>query len=75
MNVATGQVLFDTKVRHSAKEVLDFFKSLDRNVPRELEIHMVLDNLSAHKFSLITTWLAPSALAGTCTSPRPVRRG
>ena len=29
MNVATGQVLYDAKTRHSSKEVLDFFKYID----------------------------------------------
>src|ERR1019366_10778362 len=29
MNVATGEVLYDTKARHSAKEVLAFFKFID----------------------------------------------
>jgi transposase len=58
MNVATGEVLHDTKSRHSSKEVLVFFKSIDAHVDRSLEIHVVLDNLSAHKSKLITTWLA-----------------
>jgi transposase len=58
MNVATGQVLYDTKARHSSKEVLDFFKYLDRHVAKNLEIHVVLDNLSAHKAEPIAAWLA-----------------
>ena len=32
MNVATGEVIRDTKARHSSKEVLAFFKSLDAQV-------------------------------------------
>jgi len=58
MNVATGEVLHDTKSRHSSKEVLDFFKFIDASVAKNLDIHVVLDNLSAHKASPITTWLA-----------------
>ena len=34
MNVATGEVLHDTKARHSSKEVLDFFKFIDANVSK-----------------------------------------
>jgi transposase len=49
MNVATGEVIYDTKPRHRAKEVLAFFKLIDLHVPRHLEVHVVLDNLSAHK--------------------------
>jgi len=58
MNVATGEVLYDTKARHSSKEVLDFFKFIDASVSKELDIHVVLDNLSAHKAAPIATWLA-----------------
>lgn len=58
LNVATGEVIYDTKPRHRASEVLAFFKSIDHHVPRDLEIHVVLDNLSTHKAPEITKWLA-----------------
>ena len=58
MNVATGAVLHDTKARHSSKEVLDFFKFIDANVSKKLDVHVVLDSLSAHQAAPITTWLA-----------------
>jgi transposase len=57
MNVATGQVLYDTKDSHAAKDVLNFFKFIDLRVKRDFEIHVVLDNLSAHKAELVRTWL------------------
>jgi len=58
LNVATGEVLYDTKPRHRAKEVLSFFKLIDLHVPGELDVHVVLDNLSAHKAPEVTKWLA-----------------
>jgi transposase len=58
LNIATGEVLYDTKPRHRAKEVLAFFKYIDLHVPRDLEVHVVLDNLSAHKAPEIQKWLA-----------------
>jgi len=58
MNVATGEVIYDTKPRHRAKEVLAFFKLIDLHVPTDLEVHVVLDNLSAHKAPEIQQWLA-----------------
>jgi len=61
LNVATGEVLYDTRKRRRAKEVLAFFRFLDAHVPRELEVHVVLDNLSAHKAPAITKWLAQPA--------------
>ena len=58
MNVATGEVLYDTKPRHSARELLSFFSFIDLNVPSGLEIHVVLDNLSVHKSAPVERWLA-----------------
>ena len=47
MNLGTGEVLFDTKKSHKATDVLAFFKLIDLHVRRDLDIHVVLDNLSA----------------------------
>jgi transposase len=58
LNVATGEVIYDTKPRHRAKEVLSFFKFIDAHVPRGLDVHVVLDNLSAHKAPEVAAWLA-----------------
>jgi len=58
LNVATGEVLYDTKRRHRAVEVLAFFKYIDLHVPRHLDVHVVLDNLSAHKAPEVQQWLA-----------------
>jgi transposase len=58
MNVATGQVLYDTKKRHTSADVLGFFKLIDLHVPAHLEVHVVLDNLSAHKAPPVAKWLA-----------------
>ena len=58
LNVATGEVLYDTKKRHTAKDVLAFFKWIDLHVPKGLDVHVVLDNLSAHKAPEVNKWLA-----------------
>ena len=57
MNVGTGEVLYDTRSSHKATDVLAFFKLIDLHVPRDLDVHVVLDNLSAHKAAPIRTWL------------------
>ena len=44
--------------QHTAAEVLAFFKKIDRTVPRRLDVHVVLDNLSAQKAPEVTEWLA-----------------
>jgi transposase len=58
LDIATGEVLYECRKAHKAVDVLAFFKRIDRQVPRRLEIHIVLDNLSAHKGPEIKEWLA-----------------
>ena len=58
LNVATGEVLHQTRARHTGRDVLAFFKWIDLHTPRGLDIHVVLDNLSAHKSQPVRDWLA-----------------
>ena len=58
LNVGTGEVIYDCKERHTGKDVLSFFKLIDLHVPKHLDVHVVLDNLSAHKAPEVTKWLA-----------------
>ena len=58
MNVATGEVLYDCRAHHKGKDVLAFFKLVDLHVPRHLDVHVVLDNLSAHMGPEVRQWLA-----------------
>ncbi len=58
LNVATGEVLTGHHQRHAAADVLRFFSHIDATVERGLQIHVVLDNLSAHKAPDVATWLA-----------------
>ena len=58
LNITTGEVIHDTRKRHTGADVLAFFKLIDLQVPGDLDVHLVLDNLSAHKAPEITKWLA-----------------
>ena len=58
LNIATGEVITECRNRHTAEDVLAFFKRIDRSVPRRLDIHVVLDNLSAHMAPPVAEWLA-----------------
>ena len=44
--------------RHRAREFLDFLKEIDRRVPDELDIHVVMDNYATHKTAAVKAWLA-----------------
>jgi transposase len=58
LNVGTGEILTDCRKHHKGADVLRFFKLIDLHVPRGLEVHVVLDNLSAHKAPEVKKWLA-----------------
>ena len=58
MNLATGEVLHRTRKSHAGTDVLAFFKWIDLHVPAEQDVHVVLDNLSAHKSAPVREWLA-----------------
>jgi transposase len=58
LNVATGQVITHCRKGHTGADVLAFFKIIDKQVPKGQEIHVILDNLSAHKAPEVREWLA-----------------
>ena len=49
LTIATGAVLTHCQAGHGAIDVLSFFTRIDRAVPRDLDVHVVLDHLSAHQ--------------------------
>ncbi len=58
LNIATGEMITQCRKTHTSADVLAFFKTIDKTVPASLDIHVVLDNLSAHKGPEVTEWLA-----------------
>jgi transposase len=60
LNVGTGEVSHRTRQRHTANDVLVFFKWIDVHVPQSLDVHVVLDNLSAHSAPPVQEWLEHS---------------
>ena len=57
LNTATGEVIGKCYRRHRSVEFKRFLQVIDRNVPRDLDIHMVLDNYGTHKTALIHNYL------------------
>ncbi len=58
MDLATGQVIGRLHSRHRAIEFKKFLQTIDREVPNDLAVHLVLDNSSTHKTPAIKAWLA-----------------
>ena len=57
LDITTGQVIGSLHARHRAIEFKKFLNTLDREVPPELDIHVILDNSSTHKTPAIQKWL------------------
>jgi transposase len=57
-NTLTGQVIGRVTQRHRAREFLDFLRQIDRETPKDLDLHLILDNSSTHKTPEVKTWLA-----------------
>jgi transposase len=57
LNVATGEVLARCKQKHRALDFVTFLREIDESVEPGLQVHVVLDNLSAHKAPAVHRWL------------------
>jgi transposase len=57
LDIATGKVIGSLHNRHRAIEFKQFLQTLDRDVPPELDVHVILDNSSTHKTPAVHKWL------------------
>ena len=58
LDIATGLVIHSIQNRHRAVEFKKFLNQIDAEVPTELDVHLVCDNLSTHKTPAINAWFA-----------------
>jgi transposase len=58
LDVATGKVIGECHRRHRSQEFLQFLKTIDANVPSELDLQLILDNYGTHKTPRVRRWLA-----------------
>src|SRR5438045_8496786 len=56
-NTKTGEVLGKTAARHTSAEFVAFLSDLVVNQPKGKEIHVIADNLSAHKTKRVDEFL------------------
>jgi transposase len=57
LNITTGKVIGRLHTRHRAIEFRQFLRTLDNEVPADLDVHVILDNSSTHKTPQIKRWL------------------
>jgi transposase len=58
LDVLTGTVIGACLPRHRNTEFLKFLRRIDREVPKGLQVHLILDNYGTHKHPNVTAWLA-----------------
>ena len=57
LNTLTGEVIGKCQQRHTHKEFLSFLKTVEKQTPKELELHLIVDNYATHKHEKVKTWL------------------
>jgi len=58
LDLTTGEVIAQCKKRHRHQEFLQFLNHIESQVPKELDIHLVVDNYATHKHRKVKSWLA-----------------
>ena len=58
LDIATGEVIGETHRRHRSSEFLQFLRTIEANVPPQMDIHLVMDNYGTHKTPTIKAWFA-----------------
>ena len=59
LDIATGHVIADLRPNHTSVEFIKVVNKRNREVPAELDVHVILDNHSTHKTPAVQTWLLP----------------
>jgi len=57
LDVKTSHVISQFHRRHRSAEFRQFLDAVDAQVPRDLDVHLVMDNYGTHKTPLIRNWL------------------
>jgi transposase len=58
LNVLDGKVIGECMARHRHQEFLRFLRRLDREIPKETPLHLIVDNYGTHNQPRVKEWLA-----------------
>src|SRR5499427_1601285 len=58
LDKASGKVLTKCRPRHRHQEYLSFLREIEKNVPKNLEVHIIVDNYATHKHLRVRRWFA-----------------
>jgi transposase len=57
LEVATGKVIGQCMQKHRHQEFLRFLRMVERNTPKDLDLHLIADNYATHKHAKVKAWL------------------
>jgi len=57
LDVLGGQVIGQCMKRHRHQEFLKFLRTINRNTPKHLDVHCIVDNYATHKKDKVKAWL------------------
>jgi transposase len=57
LNTLTGEVIGECKKRHRHQEFLAFLKTVEKQTPSDLELHLIVDNYATHKHEKVRNWI------------------
>jgi transposase len=57
LNVGSGQVVYTFHPKHRNQEWIAFLDMIEKHTPPDKQIHLVIDNYSAHKHGNVKQWL------------------
>jgi transposase len=58
-NILNGKVIGTCQPRHRSREFVKFLNHLEKELPADQEIHLIMDNYCTHKSKAVQRWLKP----------------
>jgi len=58
LNMLDGKVIGQCMPKHRHQEFLKFLRKIDRETPKGLDLHLIVDNYQTHKTANVKKWLA-----------------
>ena len=58
LDTKSGKIIGQNQQRHRSIEFRNFLDTVEKNVPEQLDIHLIMDNYGTHKTLMIRNWLA-----------------
>ncbi|HEX4544534.1 MAG TPA: IS630 family transposase [Candidatus Acidoferrum sp.] len=59
-NIVNGKVIGTCQERHRSREFVRFLSHLEKNLPADQEVHLIMDNYCTHKSAEVQRWLKPN---------------